>query len=117
MSHDRNGGRKALLRAVSVLGISLGISAVALADESPKQIGSATSGAGAGKASNQYKADYLKHSSSQLKYESGQIKGESHQWKLDSNQIKGESHQLKLDSHQYKQGVSHELNPQPLPPG
>ncbi len=108
MSHDRNGGRKALLRAVSVLGISLGISAVALADESPKQIGSATSGAGAGKTSDQYKADYLKHSSSQLKYESGQI---------NSNQVKGESHQLKLDSHQYKQGVSHELNPQPLPPG
>lgn len=137
MSHDKGGGRKALLRAVSVLGISLGMSSVALADEAPKEIGSATGGAGAGKVmttqqkadylklqANQHKADYLKLDANQLKYESGQIKGESNQLKYESGQHKGQSNQLKLDSlqhkidsNQHKQGVSHELNPQPEPPG
>ena len=107
MSQNKMSGRNALLRAVSVLGISLGISAVALAEENPKEtIGSQSSGAGSGKVSNQYKADYVKH---------GPL--DSHQLKYDSNQIKGESHQLKLDSVQHKQTVGHALNPQPLPPG
>ena len=102
MTHDKGGGRKALLRAVSVLGISLGVSAVALAEEGPKQIGSATSGGGAGKVTNQYKADYLKHSSDQVKLDSAQLKGDSHQLKLDSHQVKGESKQWKLNSSQIK---------------
>ena len=122
MTQDKASHRRALMRAVSILGISLGMAGVATAAE----IGSQSSGGGAGKViANQHKADDLGHSSAQVKLDSAQVKGESHQWKQDSHQLKGESHQLKLDSNQIKQsnqhkqspGVTHGLNPQPEPPG
>lgn len=87
------------MRAVSILGISLGMAGVATAAE----IGSQSSGGGAGKViANQHKADDLKHSSGQVKLDSAQIKGESHQLKLDSHQVKGESQQWKLNPSQIK---------------
>ncbi len=120
MIKGRTSSRQALLRAVSALSISLGVTTVALADEAPKEIGSQSSGAGSGKVMNQYKSN-----SNQLKYHSTQIKGESNQLKY-TNQIKGESNQLKYQSNhikgesnqiKYHSNGPHELNPQPLPPG
>ena len=103
MTQDKASQRRALMRAVSVLGISLGMAGAANAAE----IGSQSSGGGAGKViTNQHKADYLKLDANQHK--ANYVK-----------QVPSDSHQIKMQTNQHKvsPGVTHGLNPQPEPPG
>jgi hypothetical protein len=106
-----------LLAAVSVLGVAVGMAPAVAADQQGTSLQD--------KHSTQIKGD-----SSQIKVQSSnQIKIDSNQYK-ESHQLKYDSHQLKLDSMQHKSSNqmkygdvvtekqnTHELNPQPLPPG
>ncbi len=113
MTQDKASHRRALMRAVSILGISLGMAGSATAAE----IGSQSSGGGAGKViTNQQKADYLKLEANQHKADYLKLDAER---KAGGEQHPQDSHQIKLNSNQHKSsaGVTHGLNPQPEPPG
>lgn len=75
--------RRQLMAAMSVLGVSLGMTTIAAADTPTES------------ASGQHT---IKGDSSQLKTDANHIKGETNQIKGETHQIKGETHQLKLDS-------------------
>jgi|WetSurMetagenome_2_1015567.scaffolds.fasta_scaffold141171_2 hypothetical protein len=102
MTNDAHARRRArLLSAVSVLGVSLGVTLSATA-------------AGAADSS-QIKIDG-KPESHQLKYQSGQLKYDSQYLKHQSNQQKADANYLKYDTNQQK-GSPNAFNPQPDPPG
>ena len=84
-----------LLAAVSIIGMSVGMVAAEAADNGNQGILIGMS--------QQHKA------STQIKQNSSQLKLDSQQWKNNSMQQKGNSMQVKMQSH--------ELNPQPEPPG
>jgi X-X-X-Leu-X-X-Gly heptad repeat protein len=84
---------RALLAAVSLMGLSVGAAHAQAVNASPEK-GTTTS--------NQLKADQVKASSSQIKVGSSQIKVGSSQIKVGSNQLKASSSQIKLDSSQMK---------------
>jgi len=84
MNKDQGSSRKRqLVSAVSVLGVSLGVTLAAAPAMSAENA-------------------YLKLDTHQIKGETNQIKGESQQHKLDSQQHKLDSQQHKLDSQQHK---------------
>ena len=89
-----------LLAAVSIIGMSVGMVAAQAAENGNQ-------GILIGMSQQQKASTQLKYESHQDKWHSSQIKGESSQIKLDSMQHKGNSMQIK----------THELNPQPEPPG
>jgi len=125
-----------LLAAVSVLGVSVGMTAAVAEDSQNK-------GVLIGLSKQDKHANQLKYESTQDKWHSSQIKGEnnylkyessqdkwrSNQDKWHSSQIKGESSQIKLDATQMKYSTQQKvnstqtkidagaLNPQPEPPG
>lgn len=121
----------ALMAAVSVIALSVGMVSAQAEDSKGVTIQQKTGG------SDQKKADthYMKYESSQLKGDSSQqkgsnqIKGDSHYLKYESSQMKGGSSQLKLDSQQIKGATTQNgnsvqnkknsvgFNPQPDPPG
>jgi X-X-X-Leu-X-X-Gly heptad repeat protein len=84
---------RALLAAVSLMGLSVGAAHAQAVNASPEK-GTTTS--------NQLKADQMKASSNQLKASSNQLKVGSSQIKVGSNQLKASSSQIKLDSSQMK---------------
>jgi len=86
---------RALLAAVSLMGLSVGAAHAQAANASPEK-GTTTS--------NQLKAssNQLKVGSSQIKVGSNQLKSSSSQIKMGSNQLKASSSQIKLDSSQMK---------------
>ena len=105
MNKDQGSSRKQqLVSAVSVLGVSLGVTLAA------------TPAMSAENAYLKLDTHQIKGESQQLKVNSLQQKADSQQLKLDSQQHKLDSQQLKLDSTHQKLGP-HSLNPQPLPPG
>jgi len=86
---------RALLAAVSLMGLSVGAAHAQAVNASPEK-GTTTS--------NQLKAssNQLKVGSSQIKVGSNQLKASSSQIKMGSNQLKASSSQIKLDSSQMK---------------
>jgi hypothetical protein len=85
--------KAALLSAVSMLGLSLGVSL-------SLEPGSAA--ADSGSVQQKVEANHIKGESQQIKLQGQQIKGESQQIKLKGEQIKGESQQLKGGGNQIK---------------
>jgi hypothetical protein len=86
--------KAALLSAVSMLGLSLGVSLSV-------EPGSATA-ADPGSVQQKVEANHIKGEGKQIKLQGQQIKGESQQIKLKGEQIKGESQQIKLQGQQIK---------------
>ena len=86
--------KAALLSAVSMLGLSLGVSL-------SLEPGSAAA-ADSGSVQQKVEANHIKGESQQIKLQGQQIKGESQQIKLKGEQIKGESQQLKGGGNQIK---------------
>jgi hypothetical protein len=101
-----------LLTAVSVIGMSVGMTAAAQAADDGNQ-GVLIGMSQQEKQSTQIKgqSQNVKLHSTHIKLDSTQIKGES------SDQVKGHSSQVKLHSNQIKMQGTTELNPQPEPPG
>ena len=93
---------RALLAAVSLMGLSVGAAHAQAVNASPEK-GTTTSNQ-LKASSNQLKAssNQLKVGSSQIKVGSNQLKSSSSQIKMGSNQLKASSSQIKLDSSQMK---------------
>jgi len=104
--HDIQAGT--LLAAVSIIAMSVGMVSAEAADNANNQ------GVLIGLSKQDKTSTQLKYESHQDKWHSSQLKGESSQLKYQSQQLKLNSTQQKGNSMQMK---SHELNPQPEPPG